>query len=145
MLESKNDPVEVISAGHPPVAAKTVLIDFDGTIRPFGKLYGYEPAFPGVPEAIQALKKAGYRVIIFTSRLSKAWHFSEGWGTREATKVQTEYITKVCKRNKIPFDGITAEKIPAEAIFDDKAIRVDNSYTLADGILDFIAGTQNGR
>ena len=138
-LKSKFDAEEVMAAGIPPVAAKTVLIDFDGTIRPFGLLYGNEPPFPGVPEAIQSLKKAGYRVVIFTSRFSKAWHFSEGWGTREATKVQRDYITKFCKRNKIPFDDITADKLPAEVIFDDKAVRVDPEYGLATAIGDFLS------
>lgn len=140
MLESKHDAQEVIDAGHPPIAAKTVLIDFDGTIFPFGEIYGPKTPYKGVPEAVQALKSSGYRVIVFTSRLSKAWHFAEGWSTREATKDQIRYITKVMKKNKIPFDGITSEKIPCEVYFDDKAVRVGLQYTLADGINDFIAG-----
>lgn len=139
-LESKFDHNEVIADGHPPVARKVALIDFDGTLFDFGEIYGPKKPTKGAAKAVRDLKKAGYRIVICTSRLSKAWHYSEGWPHREAVKQNKDYILDVCTANSIPVDDITAEKIPAEVFFDDKAVRVDTEYTLATAIGDFLNG-----
>lgn len=123
-LTSKFVAKEVIDAGHPPVAEGKILIDWDGVIQPFGMIFDSRRPIAGVPKAIRVLKKKGYRIVIFTSRLSKTWHDSEGWDHDQACKEQINYMRKFLKKYSIPFDEFTAEKVPAVAYFDDKAYRV---------------------
>lgn len=113
-----------MSAGHPRIADKVALVDFDGTMFPFGDLDGDLPPLPGTVTAMHLLKDRGYRVVIFTSRLSETWWESEGMHPREAYREQVSYIARQCRKYGIPFDDMTAEKIPAEVYFDDKARRV---------------------
>lgn len=137
MLESKHDAQAVIDAGHPPVAAGTVLIDWDGVIQKFGMLFEGGPQ-AGVVEAIKRLKAEGYRIIIFTSRLSKVWHDSEGWDHEKATAEQLDYMEKFMKLHDIPYDGFTSEKIPAVAYFDDKAWRAEGPLGLTMAVAMFL-------
>jgi|SRR5688500_12557804 len=138
MLTSKFDMQEVIDAGHPPAAQRVVCVDFDGTIFPFGNIMGEGPPIPGAAEAVRALHKAGYRVVIFTSRLSKAWHVHEGWDHDEACAEQYEYMHRMLDKYKIPHDAFTAEKIPAEAYFDDKAFRCAGEWELKKSVREFL-------
>jgi hypothetical protein len=131
MQTSRFDAQTVIDAGHPPVASGKILVDWDGVIQRFGMIFDHESEpMPGVVATMQELKRAGYTLIVFTSRLSKAWHDSEGWDHETAVREQTEYMTEFCKRHDIPVDGFTAEKIPAVAYFDDKAWRAEGDYGL---------------
>ena len=108
----------------------TVAIDFDDTIAPWGPLFDLDPPFRGVADAMTALRDAGYRIVILTSRLSPAWweeaHFKfdsptpEVFGSRNA-----RYIEDYLRYWQIPFDSITSEKIKAEVYFDDRAVQVD--------------------
>jgi len=126
---------------HPPAASGVVAVDFDATIKPWkGGLFGFEEPLPGAPEAVRMLKDAGYTVFIFTSRLSPVWHDNEGWETREATDRQVEFIRSYCERFDIPADFVTADKIPALAYFDDKAIRVSEHMPLLDSVKEFLNG-----
>jgi hypothetical protein len=105
--------------GHAPIAARVACIDFDGTIVPWGPLI--DPAVkptPGAVKAIQRIKKAGYRIVIFTSRMSGTWLKDAG----EDPRLQGEYVQQVLDKYGIPWDTITAEKIPAEFYIDDKGI-----------------------
>jgi hypothetical protein len=119
---------------HPPIANKVACIDFDGTIVPWGPLMAPKDPFPGVPDQIRALKAAGYSIVIFTSRFSPTW--------QEAQDIdpmgQYQYIVDTLHAHDIPYDHITAEKIPAEVYFDDKAIQVSADYPLDHAILDFL-------
>lgn len=137
-MTSKHDAQSVIDAGHPPAAHRRVCIDFDGTLYPFGLLMKPAKPYPLAAHAVRVLADMGYTIIIFTSRLSKAWHEHEGWDHDEATKEQLEYITAALERDNIPYDYITAEKVPAEAYFDDKAWRVDGKRGLYDAVNLFI-------
>jgi hypothetical protein len=112
----------VLQNGHPPVAEGVVCIDFDGTIAPFGDLFGFPKPLPGAKKFIDELKAQGYKVYIFTSRLSSVWHAHEGRNIGEGIFQQVEYLRAYCERYNINVDGATAEKIPAEAYIDDKAI-----------------------
>jgi len=105
--------------GHSPDAKGVVCVDFDGTIVPWGPLMNSQAeALPGAREAIKAMKKAGWKILIYTSRLSPSWHAASG----EKYEVQLQYVVDTLVRLKIPFDGVTAEKVPAEAYIDDRAI-----------------------
>lgn len=110
---------EVIAAGHPPIADKVILIDFDGTVAPFGYLFDFPEPYPGVAKFTQDLKSKGYRIGIFTSRLSKTWLDS----ANQIYNDHINYIGEYCLRYGIHFDFMTAEKVPSEAYIDDKAIQ----------------------
>lgn len=117
---------------HPSVANGVVCVDFDATIFPWGKVlndYENEP-FPGVVEAMQRLRREGYRIVILTSRLSKTWAKSEvgdnGWEQAIFLDQQHAFISEMLTKHDIPFDLITSEKVPALAYIDDKAMEVIN-------------------
>jgi hypothetical protein len=123
--------------GIPPIAAKLVLIDFDGTIVPWGPLMGDKDPTPGAVEAISALREAGFRIGIFTSRLSKTWARSvvgSGAAVAKFLVEQEQYVRVQLDRHGIPFDFITAEKMPAEVYFDDKAVGVNEDFPLSSAI-----------
>ena len=109
-----------MSENHPPIANKLVMVDFDGTIVPWGPLMETRPPYEGVAEAMLGLRRKGYRIGIFTSRLSPTWMRYASTSRAQ----QVAYISTLLERHGIPFDFITAEKLPAEAYFDDKAWHV---------------------
>jgi hypothetical protein len=108
--------------GHPPVAEGVVCVDFDGTIAPWGDLFGFPEPLPGAREFLEWLVDTGYTVVIFTSRLSTVWHNSEGRDPARAILEQVEYLQEYFRRYELPADSVTAEKIPAIAYIDDKAL-----------------------
>jgi hypothetical protein len=135
---------EYVQPGIAPSARKTVCIDFDGTIVPWGPLKLDRDPFPGVANAIWGLHDAGYRVVILTSRLSRAWWRAEAkergvdvwdFGLGQKLMVQTGL-----KMHDIYFDQLTAEKVPAVAYIDDRAVRVDEQYDVPRAIGDFLHG-----
>jgi hypothetical protein len=139
MQASRFNADEVIAAGHPPVAAGTVCVDFDGTIFPFGQLdvSGVQP-IRGAADAVRLLKWKGYRIVIFSSRFSRAWHEHEGWDHEQATQEQKALVAKALAAHDIPWDDMTAEKIPALAYFDDKAYRAEGYAGLYFGVSEFL-------
>lgn len=144
MLTSKFDEKEVIEAGHPPVAKGIVCVDFDGTIFPFGQmnLEGVEP-IPGAADAVRALKKAGFTIVIYSSRFSKSWHEHEGWDHETAMEEQVHLVSTALELWGIPWDRMTAEKIPAVAYFDDKAYRAEGLYGLEIAVTKFFHNEVN--
>lgn len=120
--------------GHPPIANKLALIDFDGTIVPWGPLMGEKNLEPGALEAIVAFRTAGYRIGIFTSRMSRKWAISvvnervedpHESDIGDFLSEQYAYVYETLVRHGVPFDFITAEKMPAEFYIDDKAYRYE--------------------
>jgi FMN phosphatase YigB (HAD superfamily) len=109
---------------HPNIANKVVLVDFDGTLYPWGYMFSNPDPLPGAVDALCRLKEAGYQIVIFTSRLSTRWleHEDEVWYDH------IDYIKALLKRDGIPYDEITAEKLPAEHYIDDKAHRFENNW-----------------
>lgn len=106
---------------HPPLADKVIMIDFDGTILPWGALMELDRApYPGVRNAINTLVGEGFTIGIFTSRLSPTWMAAAGTNEEE----QRTYIDRVLRKHGITYHFATAEKLPAEAYFDDKAYHV---------------------
>ena len=106
-------------SGLAPTAHRVACIDFDATLYPWRPIYEQPDPLPGAPEAVRRLKAAGYRIVIFTSRLSPTWLESAG----ETAGQQIDHIESVLRRDGIPFDLITSEKVPAEVYVDDRAIR----------------------
>ena len=119
---------------HPPIADKLVMVDFDATIAEWGPLMGDKSIIPGAADAIRRLKDEGYRVGIFTSRLSRTWARSVvGGGPAVAAFItqQEMYVRTILDKNDIPFDFVTAEKMPAAAYIDDKAIAFRGDWAVA--------------
>lgn len=114
----------VIAAGHPPIAEGVILIDFDGTIAPFGYLFSFPEPLPGAIESLRAYQEAGLRIVIFTSRLSPIWLESVG----QTPHQHLDYINEYLGRYGIEPYAITAQKVPAMAYIDDKAYRYDNNW-----------------
>lgn len=116
-------PSIVINKEHPPVAEGVVCVDFDGTLFPWGEIDDVKPPYPGAVDTVKALKESGYRIVIFTSRMSPTWWFAEGWPDDAYTYVvQRSIVEERLALWKIPWDDITSEKVPAIAYIDDKAI-----------------------
>ncbi len=121
---------------------KTVAIDFDNTIAPWGPLFDLDPPFPGVVDAMTDLRAAGYRIIILTSRLSPTWWqngcYKFDYQDPDAFgEANVSYVVDYLQYWKIPFDHITSEKVQADAYFDDRAIRVEPGL-LANDISEYL-------
>jgi hypothetical protein len=122
---------------------KTIAVDFDNTIAPWGPLFDLDPPFDGVIYAMQDAREAGYRIVIHTSRLSPTW-----WGKdcfkfdyqdpQVFGEANVSYVIDYLQYWNIPFDGITAEKVPADAFFDDRAVAVKPG-DLASALTDWLA------
>lgn len=106
--------------GAPPVAAGTILVDFDGTLFPWDDLFVENPPLPGAVDAMRRFKEAGLRIYIFTSRVSNVWLNDENQDVGE----HIAHVTKMLNKYDIHFDGITADKRPAVAYIDDNAERL---------------------
>lgn len=122
---NKEDHDYGMAKGHSPVADKVVCVDYDGTIFPWGPLISYQtPPIAGAVQAVKAFAEAGFRVVIFTSRMSPTWlkatYGDEGW--EQSREYQRMYIETMLDAYEIPFDDITCEKVPAVAYVDDKAL-----------------------
>jgi hypothetical protein len=117
--------------GHPPVADGVVCVDFDGTIAPWGDLFGFPEPLPGAREFLKDLRVRGFTIVIFTSRLSTVWHNSEGRDPARGIFEQVEYLRAYFTKYGLECDHVTAEKIPAIAYIDDKAIEYNSWETAA--------------
>lgn len=108
----------------PPVARGVVCVDFDGTLFSWGELHVTKPPFPGAVAFMKKLREEGWRIVIFTSRMSKTWWDAEGFTPVERRKQRT-WVRRALRINQIPYDLITSEKVPASMYIDDKAIEFD--------------------
>ena len=100
---------------------KRLMIDLDGTIHKYSKgfLDGsiYDDPVEGSKETLEYFKDNGFEIIIFTSRLS-----------REGTNTEEDIIEWLEKWG-IPYDSITADKLPAVAYIDDRNLRFSSWKT----------------
>lgn len=121
-----------------PSARGVVLVDFDGVLYPWEPIMSEPDPLPGAVEAMQRFRRAGLRVVIFTSRLSPTWLSETGYTEGD----QRGHIERLLHRDGIPHDLITAEKIPAEWYLDDRAIRFRDGEWPA--IVDWILWSRDG-
>lgn len=92
-----------------------VAVDFDGTITPHSFPEIPEAPFDGVRECLQFFRDRGWRIVIHTSR---AWS-----GFSEDNKKYVVEMTEWLDRHGIPFDEVSAEKVPTHFYIDYKAVR----------------------
>lgn len=108
----------------------TVCFDFDGVIHSYTSSWrGYsvipDPPVDGIKEVLQELKDKGYIIAITTSR-----------ALQESGKFAVE---KYLNEYGIPYDAITAEKVPCVVAIDDRAITFDGETK---GLVDKITSFQ---
>lgn len=109
---------------------KTVVFDFDGVIHSYtsgwkGGSCIPDPPVPGIKEAIDNIRAAGYEVVVVSTRCS----------TEEGAKAIGEYLSK----HDICVDDVRKEKPPAIVYIDDRAICFDgHSETLLSKIEHFV-------
>lgn len=68
------------------------------------------------------LRERGFQIVIFTSRLSTVWHAHEGRDPARGIFEQVQYLQEYFEKYGLEADSVTAEKVPAMAYIDDKAI-----------------------
>lgn len=95
---------------------RNVIFDFDGVIHSYasgwqGPTIIPDPPVPGIREAIKQIRKAGYRVIVVSTRC-----YSPGG---------IEAIRSWLQHHGIEVDDVTGEKPPAVVSVDDRAITFD--------------------
>lgn len=111
------------------MSKQTVVFDFDGVIHSYtsgwqGVGVIPDPPVPGIKEAIDNIRAAGYEVIIVSTRCS----------TEEGAKAIGEYLSK----HDICVDDVRKEKPPAIVYIDDRAICFDgHPETLLAKIVNF--------
>lgn len=94
----------------PPV----VCVDLDGVLNTFDEWRGadyFHPPRAGAHDFLRDLRKAGFRVVVFTCRWHEdaaAWLRSQG---------MAEYV-----------DEVTDRKPPAHVYVDDRALRFDGDF-----------------
>lgn len=107
----------------------TVAFDFDGVIHSYTsgwKGYGKipDPPVPGIKEAIEEIRSAGYEVVIYSAR------------TKDPEGLYAIY--RYLKRYGIEVDDVVKEKPSAFVYVDDRAICFDGkSSELLDKIKNF--------
>lgn len=107
----------------------TVVFDFDGVIHSYTS--GWKGAeeipdapVPGISEAIERIRMAGYRVVVVSTRCGKP----TGMGA----------VRRYLQENGIVVDDVMMEKPPAVCYIDDRAIQFDgNAEALFDKVANF--------
>lgn len=132
MTAPRADETYGLAHGYAPIAHKVLCIDYDGTLYPWDEIHAEPPPNRWAVKSVRRFVRAGFRVIIFTSRLSPTWLAKSGLSADD----EHAYIERMLQRDGIPFDDITSEKVPAEFYIDDRAIRFrDNWQEIGDFIL----------
>jgi phosphoglycolate phosphatase-like HAD superfamily hydrolase len=95
---------------------KTVVFDFDGVINSYrsgwqGNAIIPDPPVPGIKEAIDEIRAAGYEVVVVSTRCNSPFG-------RDAIRA---YLSA----SGIRVDAVQAEKPPAIVYIDDRAICFD--------------------
>lgn len=109
---------------------QTVVFDFDGVIHSYtsgwqGVGVIPDPPVPGIKEAIDNIRAAGYEVVVVSTRCTSA----------EGRIALYHYL----KQHHIEVDDIRVEKPPAIVYIDDRAICFDgHPETLLAKIVNFV-------
>ena len=108
---------------------RTIIFDFDGVIHSYesgwcGADVIPDPPVPGMKEAIDEIRAAGYRVVVLSARCHQ--------GGMEAMKAWMD-------KHEIVVDDIVRDKVPAILQVDDRCICFDGNPA---GLLKAIRGFQ---
>jgi hypothetical protein len=74
--------------------------------------------YPGVVQALKALKAAGFTIYIFTARAWRGWRIEDPKFDKEQFMEMYNWL----KKWDVPYDAITNEKQPALFTIDDRTI-----------------------
>lgn len=109
-----------------PSAREVLCVDFDSTLVEWGPLEGPFRFKPGAVDALRAFRSLGYEIVILTSRASQTWWYAHCRGTGEDPMAFgiRQHALVVAAMDSIGFTGVrvTAEKVPAFAYIDDRAV-----------------------
>lgn len=106
---------------------KTLAVDFDGVIHKHDGNFG-----DGVPKfapmedaqyALEHLMKAGYKVVIFSTRLSPHWGETD---QKKQQYVMGQWLEDNGFVEGVHYAAMTGCKIPAIAYIDDRGVRFTN-------------------
>ncbi len=104
---------------------KSIAVDFDGVIHNYSQGWQngmlYDVPVDRVAETLGKLKRKGYNIIIFTTRLNPKFDIINK-GVRNVRKDIEDWLRKY----DIPYDELTNNKPAAIAYIDDRAIRFTN-------------------
>lgn len=113
-------------------ARRVVCVDFDCTLVEWDTLDATPQPLPGAVEAVLELQRRGYEVVIFTSRFSEAWWDAHCAGTGEDPRAFGYGQQRIVRRtlDQMGLEGlrITAEKVPALAYIDDRALHFSGDW-----------------
>lgn len=105
---------------------KIIMIDFDGVIHKYSEGFKdgtiYDIPIKNVKGAIRAFRNKGFKVIIFTARLSEKYH------DLDSVNNQKEMIEEWLEKHGIEVDGMTTEKLPALIYIDDRGFRFSGDW-----------------
>lgn len=100
-----------------------IAVDFDGVIHGYSRGWQdgtiYDPPVPGAREGLTALRAAGHKITIFSSRLERRVS-PVGQVAQES---QLDEVRDWLDRYAIPYDTIASGKPIAHAYLDDRAYR----------------------
>lgn len=107
---------------------KTVCIDFDGVIHSYttkwmGPLYIPDPIIPGAKEAIEAYQKAGFLVVVFSTRAE----------TEGGRLVINDYLVDAGITGVV----VTDKKPPALIYIDDRGFKFEGVFPSVEDIQNF--------
>lgn len=104
---------------------KIAVIDFDGTLCKFA-FPDVGPIEPGVKEALETLKRAGYTIKIHSCRTAVYW------GNSTERRIHMKLIRDFMAEHKLPYDEIltspTMDKPIADVYIDDRAVKYENNW-----------------
>lgn len=99
-----------------------LAVDFDGTIAAHDS---HETLRPGVREMLQRFKADGYRIVVFSGRMTPLWNPHDTPQAEAAHNHIVEYLVQ----HDIPFDEVDRGrngKMPFDVLYDDKAVQATN-------------------
>jgi hypothetical protein len=106
----------------------TVAVDFDGTLASGNNFPDIGEPNPEAREAMEYLREAGYRIIIWTCRTCH-WHYDQFGGDPAQPTLERHTVLQMIEwlhAHKIPYDEIddgSKGKVMADFYIDDKSLR----------------------
>lgn len=102
-----------------------ICIDLDGVVADFkkeGETYADVAIIPGAKEKIEALRKNGHYVILYTSRHMKTCNGNVGLVMEKVGHITLSWL----KKHNVSYDEIHFGKPWADIYIDDNALRFEN-------------------